>query len=103
MKTRKFEIIECPHCNRQYLPAEIFVPGAFFGHPHSIIRDVYGQILDYEGSSVDLNEEYTCDQCNTTFQIKAKMQFIVEDTKLQNFDKEYSAPLRKNTLFLSEQ
>lgn len=102
MKPRKFEIIECPKCGRQYLPAELFVPNAFFGKPRDIIRDVYGQILEYEGTSVDLADSYTCDNCNTTFQVRAKMQFIVENTKVDNFDKEYSTPLYKNVLFLNE-
>jgi len=51
MKPRKFEIIECPHCGREYLPAEIFVPHPFFGRPRDIVRDVYGHILDFEGNS----------------------------------------------------
>lgn len=102
MKTRKFEIIECPRCARQYLPAEIFVPKAFFGKPYDIVRDLYGQILDYEGTSVDLFETYTCDGCNTIFRVRAKMQFITETTLLENFDEEYSAPVYKNTLFLTE-
>ena len=29
MKVRKFEVIECPACGNQYLPAEIFYPKYF--------------------------------------------------------------------------
>ena len=103
MNPRKFELIDCPKCGRQYLPAEIFVPKAFFGTPYDIVRDIYGNILDYEGTSVDLFETYTCDKCNTTFQVRTKMQFTTESTKLANFDEEYSTPLHKNTLFLEEE
>lgn len=102
MKTRKFEIIECPKCGREYLPAEIFVPNAFFGRPRDIVRDVYGRILDYEGTSVDLQETYTCDKCNTNFVVRAKIGFTTEVTKLDNFDEEYVTPIHKNTLFLDE-
>lgn len=102
MKTRKFEIIECPKCGREYLPAEIYIPHTFFGKPRDIVRDVYGRILDYDGSSVDLFETYTCDKCNTTFQVRAKMGFTVETTKLDNFDEPYSTPLHTNTLFMDE-
>lgn len=102
MKIRKFEIIECPKCGREYLPAEIFIPRSFFGHPKDIVRDVYGRILDYEGTSVDAVETYTCDKCNTLFQVRAKIGFITETTKLDNFDEEYSSPIYKNTLFLDE-
>lgn len=102
MKPRKFELIDCPKCGREYLPAEIYVPKAFFGKPRDIVRDVYGTILDHEGTSVDLQEVYTCDKCNTTFQIRAKIGFITELTKLDNFDEDYVSPIHKNTLFLEE-
>ncbi len=103
MKPRKFELIECPKCGREYLPAEIFVPRAFFGKPEDIVRDVYGRILDYEGTSVDLQETYTCDKCNSTFTIKSKMHFDTETTRLDNFDEDYTSPLHRNTLFLDEE
>ena len=102
MKTRKFEIIQCPKCGREYLPAEIFIPSAFFGKPQDVVRDVYGRILDYEGTSVDTIETYTCDKCSTLFQVRAKMTFVVENTTLGSIDEEYTSPLYKNTLFLDE-
>ena len=102
MKTRKFEIIECPKCGREYLPAEIFIPKAFFGTPKDIVRDIYGRILDYEGTSVDQVETYTCDKCNTLFQVRAKMTFLVDNTQVRDMDEPYSSPLPKNTLFTDE-
>ena len=51
MKTRKFEIIECPKCGYEYLPAEIFVPKYYFGTPENIERDEHGKIINYEGVS----------------------------------------------------
>lgn len=103
MKTRKFELISCPKCGREYLPAEIFVPRSFFGKPVDIVRDVYGRILDYDGTSVDAIETYTCDNCNTLFQVRAKMTFVVDNTELGNMDEEYVTPLYKNTLFMDEE
>lgn len=50
MKVRKFEIVECPKCGYQYLPAEIFVPKYYFGVPTQIERDEDGKIISYEGS-----------------------------------------------------
>lgn len=102
MKTRKFEIIQCPKCGREYLPAEIFIPSAFLGKPADIVRDVYGKILDYEGTSVDAIETYTCDKCSTLFQVRAKMTFVVENTIIGDMDEEYAMPLHKNTLFMEE-
>lgn len=103
MKTRKFEIIDCPCCGREYLPAEIFIPHAFFGRPKDIVRDVYGRILDYEGTSVDLFETYECDSCKTIFQVKARIGFSCETTKLDKFDEEYTSTLHRNTLFIDTQ
>ena len=100
MKTRKFEIIQCPKCGREYLPAEIFVPHAFFGNPFDIVRDVYGKILDYDGTSIDAAETYTCDKCNTLFQVRAKMTFVVDNTVVGDMDEEYTSPLPTNTLFV---
>lgn len=103
MKPRKFEIIKCPKCGYEYLPCELFVPNSFFGKPTTINRDFDGQIFDYEGPSVDLNESYTCDRCNNTFKIVTRMLFITELDKLDNFDEEYTTSLKKNALFLDEE
>lgn len=99
MKTRKFEIIECPKCGREYLPAEIFYPKHFFGRPYDIVRDVYGRILDYDGTSVDTCESYTCDKCMTQFNVRAKMTFIVESTKFESMEDPYTQTVVVNTLF----
>ena len=99
MKVRKFEVIKCPKCDYEYLPAEIFVPKNFFGIPFDIERDFSGRILEYSGSSVDLIESYTCDNCNHIFKVNAKIQFNTELDRLENFDEEYSSQLytEKNT------
>lgn len=102
MKVRKFETIACPHCNYEYLPAEIYLPKNYFGKPFMIERDAIGKILSYEGSSIDLFETYTCDNCNHTFRIISKIGFTTEEDKLENFDEEYSSPLNNN-LFLEEE
>lgn len=102
MKPRKFELIECPHCGREYLPAEIFIPNAFFGRPDDIVRDVCGRILDYEGTSVDNSETYTCDKCKTEFSVYTRLLFLTESTKVGNMDEPYVTPVHKNTLFMED-
>lgn len=102
MKPRKFEIIACPFCGYEYLPAEIYVSRAFFGKPENIERNAEGAIVSYTNSSVDVLETYTCDKCNHNFKITAKMVFVTEEDKLENFDEEYSTKLQKNVLFLEE-
>ena len=103
MKPRKFETINCPHCNYEYLPAELYVPQAFFGRPYFIERDAEGKITDYAGQSVDLYETYTCDKCNHTFRVSAKIGFSTQEDKLENFDEEYVSVINQNSLFLSEE
>ena len=85
-------VIKCPECGTEYLPAEIFVPNAFFGKPNIIKRDTEGNILDYSGKGLDTEECFTCDKCNSTFNVKATISFdsyIVEEA---NFAKEYVSP-----------
>ena len=81
MKVRKFETISCPHCNYEYLPSELYIPKSFFGKPYMIERDENGKIISYEGSSIDLFETYTCDKCNTTFNVDCGIFFKTEPVK----------------------
>ena len=89
MKVRKFEIIECPKCGYEYLPAEIFVPKYYFGIPENIERNEQGKIVSYDGTSVDLFEKYTCDKCNTEFRVVSKLQLTTELTFPGSFNEEY--------------
>lgn len=103
MKPRKFETIDCPRCGWQYLPAEIYTDRAFTGRPYHIERLENGKIVEYDGTSVDQFETYTCDCCNTEFRVMCKMTFVTEETRLANFDEEYIAPLiTKKDLFTEQ-
>ena len=93
MKVRKFELIECPRCGYEYLPAEIFIPKYYFGTPKDIERDSRGKIMSYEGTSVDLFEKYTCDNCNTEFRVVSKLQLTTEDVFPGSFSEEYTTRL----------
>lgn len=98
MKVRKFEVIECPVCGNQYLPAEIFYPKYFFGSPYAILRSNDGRIVDYEGTSVDLAETYTCDRCGKKLKITAKCHFMVEEIKEEIFEEEYVSQIESSML-----
>ena len=41
----KKNVIKCPHCGCEYLPAEVFYPKYLLGKPFNIIRDEEGTIL----------------------------------------------------------
>lgn len=86
---KKYEIITCPHCGREYLPAEIFVPKAFFGKPYDIDRYSDGKIDSYCGNTMCTQETYNCDGCGTTFKVRAKVFFNVEVDEKTNFNKEF--------------
>lgn len=74
--------IRCPHCNCEYLPAEIYYPNVFLGRPIEIIRDESGNILGHHGNDMNTSEQYCCDKCNQLFNIDASITFktsIVND------------------------
>lgn len=69
--------ILCPHCGQSYMPAEIYVPSAFFGKPSKLQKQTNGD-LDYQvGKDMDLYESYCCDTCNNKFYVKANLSFEV--------------------------
>lgn len=98
MRIRKFEVIECPKCGYQYLPAEIFYPKSFFGSPYAIMKTSDGRLLDYEGTSMDISESYECDKCGCNLRISAKVHFVVEEVEEDVFDEEYTSII-KSSLF----
>lgn len=98
----KVNVIICPHCGREYLPAEIYMPHSFLGKPKTIVRTETGKIDSFLGSSMDLHETYECDKCGTLFNVKATISFESQPEKEYDFNQEYSSPLRKSSLFLTE-
>ena len=101
MKPKVLEIIRCPRCKYEYLPAEIYLPTYFLGKPTGIIKN-NNMIESFTGNSMDTTETYTCDNCGSTFKVFAKVTFTTEEKTRLNFDEDYSSPLTKNNLFLSE-
>ena len=63
----EFQIIKCPCCGWQYMPAELYVPDAFIGTPSKISRDYLGHILYFDGETMCTDETYTCDNCGMKF------------------------------------
>ena len=98
---KKLEIITCPNCGCEYLPAEIYLPNSFLGKPHNIEKEnLTGKVRDFFGHSMDIDEKYICDKCNQPFRVTAKIQFITEGI---DFNTEYKTKLRKESLFLDEE
>ena len=94
--------ITCPNCGRQYLPAEIYYPNSFFGKPCDIDRIGNIKIDSYGGTSMNLEEEYECDNCYTKFRVSAKIQFKAEAVKKYDMSKAYVTKLFDDKITLSE-
>ncbi len=76
--SRKTSIIKCPHCGAQYLPAEIYMPGAFLGRPEDLVKDSFGKILyeDYQDNKEpDMIEHFICEYCDKPFVIEATITY----------------------------
>ena len=99
MKLRKTEVITCPYCGREYLPAEIYMPKSFFGHPFDIERDYQGKIMDYMGRNLDSTESFTCEGCNKKFFVNAQVKFNSCTELVGKFQEESKIPLKKLDLF----
>ena len=91
--TRKTPIIKCIHCGAQYLPAEIFMPGAFLGRPDDIVKDSLGKILyeDYqEGKEPDMIEHFICDYCDKPFIVEATVTYkSMAEEQEKDFSQQY--------------
>ena len=72
--------ILCPYCGQPYMPAEIYVPNAFFGKPSKLEKDEYGTLEYNVGKDMDLYESYCCDQCNNKFYVHANLSFDTSTT-----------------------
>lgn len=94
--------ITCPHCGRQYLPAEIYYPNEFFGKPYDIDRLNNIKIESFGGTSMNLVEEYECDNCYSKFKVSAKVQFKSEPLKKYDMSKAYVTKLFDDKITLSE-
>ena len=82
-------VIKCPYCNTEYLPGEIYIPKNFIGQPKDVSRTIDGKIDVAYGLNYDLTESYTCDKCNNTFKIMAKVNFTTEKDVKRSYDDEY--------------
>lgn len=92
--SHKSSVIFCPHCGAEYLPGEIYMPGALIGQPTEVIRDSLGKIIyeDYDSDSnePDMIEHFTCEHCNKPFIVEASVTYkIKEETPERDFTSQY--------------
>jgi hypothetical protein len=84
------------------LPAEIYYPNSFLGKPCDIDRINSIKIESYGGTSMNLEEEYECDNCGTKFRVTAKVQFKTESLKKYDMSKAYVTKLFDDKITLDE-
>jgi DNA-directed RNA polymerase subunit RPC12/RpoP len=97
MKTNilhKTSVIRCPHCGAEYLPGEVYMPGALIGQPDEVIRDAFGKIIyeDYyeKDNEPMLTEQFTCEYCEKPFIIEATVTYKTkEETPENDFSTKY--------------
>ena len=94
--------IVCPKCGTHYLPAEVFIPDEFFGHPQRIERGDDGKILDFVGNTLDLEESFTCENCNTIFYVNTEIKFITHLEDTTDFDCSHATPLHYKVSLFSD-
>lgn len=80
--------IICPKCGCEYLPAEIYYPNCFLGKPKNIIKN-NNKIIAFSNGSMDLEEEYICDNCLTKFSVIAEVKFNTEIIVESDFTEDY--------------
>lgn len=96
-------VIRCPNCGAEYLPAEIYLPDYFLGRPCHIEKDhLFGKINNYEGRAMDTFETYNCDYCGVTFSVSAKIKFETKEIESTSFSKPYTTKIQKNNFVLDE-
>ena len=78
---KNWQVIKCPHCGYEMIPAEIFYPDSLLGTPKTIVRDALGKIiyLEYEANSEPCQpEKYFCDACEKPFIVEPILTFKVK-------------------------
>lgn len=89
------KLVVCPHCNAEYLPAEIYIPKSLLGQPSNIIKNSQGKIISFLGDSIEQKEYYICDYCNKSFDIICDMEFTTSRGISEFFNEDYTRLVSK--------
>ena len=94
--------IICPKCGCEYLPAEIYHAHDLLGRPQEIVRDKNRKIDFFTGTSMNLEEEFECIECETMFTVTAEITFASAYNKDTDFNEDYESVIYKNRMKLKE-
>lgn len=99
---KSFYLIKCPKCGWEYLPEEIYTK--ILGNAKNIVKDDNGHIQFFDGETMDLHEEYTCDNkaCNCTFNVDMRPTFNTKVYVAHDFSEDYTTTIYKDRINLEE-
>ena len=93
----QIQVIKCPNCGKEYLPSEIFIPDYLIGKPRTIVREGK-EIISADGILPDMQEEFFCDDCNTKFEVVAKISYVTKANDQDMYNNEYISEYNKRYL-----
>lgn len=88
----KTALIRCPHCGAEYLPGEIYMPGALIGQPTDVVRDSLGKVIyeDYDDEAPNMLEHFICEYCEKSFVVEATVGYkAYEEAPENDFTTQY--------------
>jgi hypothetical protein len=93
-EAKKKLLITCPHCKAQYLPGEIYMPGALIGEPREVVKDPSGTIVYVDYHKVDkmpnMAESFVCEYCDQPFEVEATITYKTKEAAPEiNFKQTY--------------
>lgn len=98
----KLDVINCPNCGAEYLPAEIYYPNSLLGKPSNIHKDSLGKIDTFEGTTLNNREEFVCDFCGKPFKVFARIKFDSTIDAVNDFTESYVVPIKEKKFTLFE-
>lgn len=102
MENKDRHIIRCPKCGAEYLPSEIMYPESLLGRETCVSKDSDGHIIFSDGEAPSYSDEYTCDYCGCTFDVKATVSYSSEVDSLHDFSRPYETKLHGDRMTLKE-
>lgn len=90
---KNWQVIKCPHCGYEHVPAEIFMPGELIGRTKTVIRDALGKIIYveyYDEEEPIATTKYFCDNCDRPFVVEPVVSYKVsKEVEELDFKEQY--------------
>ena len=94
--------ITCPKCGAEYVASEIFLPDKFLGKCKHVDRDFTNKVVDTLGADMNLKENFTCDFCDTNFDVDTTITFKTKINEKYSFNSDYTSERPKRLSLFEE-